>query len=177
MSQYDVTSTALSPQLVMSSAVSRLVDQLMEHCQANGLPVSESMCTSEAMTLPVAAITFVALSDDLGYAVRALPQPDQSVLLWAERGHELLVAQVHGDGRVELDNAGVANGACRERVDALQTACSGRGLSMSSARRVAHGDPRGGALIRRAAATESQGQAAETSQATLSLRQRLGGAS
>ena len=143
MSQYDVTAVTLTPAARTRAAVDALVDGLQRRGE-------DLTLVTQGMSLDAAALVLQVLQDDLGYAVVPRLSADGGVLLWAERGHEVLAALTHEDGRVEIDQAGAQGGACLDRVHDLRVAAEARGLVFGEGRPLAHGDPRGGSLIRRA---------------------------
>lgn len=99
----------------------------------------------------VAGATKRALAG-MGYSVSEA-RGARSTGLWAERGHESVAVLVQDGGAMETDNAGLAGGACTASMKSLQHALHDEGVVASVQRRVDHGDPGGGSLIRRAGQT------------------------
>lgn len=77
----------------------------------------------------------------------------RSTGLWAARGHEILAALVQPGGAMEIDNAGLSGDACATTMHTLEADLREEGCIVSIQRRIDHGDPGGGSLIRRAGQT------------------------
>lgn len=85
---------------------------------------------------------------ELGYRVRRADAA-HAAGLWAERDHHVIAALVTDGGVIEIDNAGVTGGGCQPPMRELQQAMARHGAQTEIARRLDHGDDRGGQLIER----------------------------
>ncbi|MFN8632042.1 MAG: hypothetical protein U0838_17500 [Chloroflexota bacterium] len=70
--------------------------------------------------------------------------------LWAELGYAVVAVLVQDGGAMEIDNAGVVGGSCTRTMKAFEALLREEGVETSVRRRVDHGDPGGGSMIRRA---------------------------
>ena len=104
---------------------------------------------------------------NLGYSVARFDgQTLTGVEAW--RGHDLMLISVADQGAVEVDHAGIGDGSCLDRQDALEAEMSRLGVDLIGSSRTDHSDRRGGVLIAAA------GRQADDSLARAVVRAREG---
>jgi hypothetical protein len=115
------------------------------------IPEREMLCTRDpGLERDQAATVLLRSLVTLGCRT-ARADSDAVTGIFAERGHQLLAAQVDDGGQVTLDVAGCLDGACQPLVRELETVLATHGAVLEEQRAVEHGDVEGGALIQRAA--------------------------
>lgn len=87
----------------------------------------------------------------LGYSVRTA-DGHASTGVVAERQHHLFAVLVEDGGTMQVDVAGLSGDGCVAPVQRFRQALAEEGLNVAVTSKTSHGDDRGGALIRRAAA-------------------------
>ena len=114
-----------------------------------GAALTQTTAALRADERQIAAAVAERALGELGYRVRRADGA-HGAGLWAERDHHVIAALVTDGGAMEIDNAGVTDGGCQAPMLELQQAMARHGAQTEIARRLDHGDDRGGQLIRRA---------------------------
>jgi hypothetical protein len=83
----------------------------------------------------------------LGYQVTVCAQPDGATAFDLRRNHEILVAVVSEDGRVQADHAGLSDTICLQRHSAWVTAIANHGVEFVDDQSENHFRKGGGQLI------------------------------
>jgi hypothetical protein len=72
------------------------------------------------------------------------------------RGHEVLGVLVHDGGAVDIDVAGLADGACVDTIENIQAGLARHGIELATMQVRDHGDPHGGVLLAPAGAAATE---------------------